>query len=359
MTRIIAEIGVNHNGSLDKAFELVDVAIESGVDVVKFQTGNPKNVISHKAPKANYQIESTGGDESQLEMIKKLVLKDSEYLELAEYCKTKNIEFLATPFDKESVDLLSNIMKLPQLKIASGEVTNAQLLYYAARTNKKIILSTGMSTLAEVEVALGILAHGYLYPNQKPLLSNSKDVFCSSDGQDILQRKVELLHCTTEYPSPYSSVNLRAMDTLKAAFNLPVGLSDHTLGVYIPIAAVARGATIIEKHFTLDKNLPGPDHKASLEPKELKDMVLGIRAVEESIGHGVKIPASVEVHNINIARRSLVAAIDIKKGDVFTEENLISKRPGTEGNSIDYWDFIGKQAQRDIDEDEIINLQDV
>jgi N-acetylneuraminate synthase len=355
MVKIIAEIGVNHNGSLDKAFELVDVAIEAGADVVKFQTGNPKNVISHKAPKANYQIESTGDGESQLEMVKKLVLKDSEYLELAKYCKTKNIEFLATPFDKESVDLLSNTMKLPQLKIASGEVTNAQLLHYAARTNKKIILSTGMSTLAEVEVALGILAHGYLYPSQKPLLSKTKEVFCSVDGQDILKKKVGLLHCTTEYPSPYSSVNLRAMDTLKAAFNLPVGLSDHTSGVYIPIAAVARGATIIEKHFTLNKNLPGPDHKASLEPKELKDMVLGIRAVEESIGHGVKIPAPAEVHNIDIARRSLVAAIDIKKGDVFTEENLTCKRPGTGKSSIYYWSFIGIKSKMDFLQDEIIS----
>jgi N-acetylneuraminate synthase len=212
-----------------------------------------------------------------------------------------------------------------------------------------------MSTLAEVEVALGILAHGYLYPNQKPLLSNTKDVFCSSDGQSILQRKVELLHCTTEYPSPYSSVNLRAMDTLKTAFNLPVGLSDHTSGIYIPIAAVARGATIIEKHFTLDKNLPGPDHKASLEPQELKDMVLGIRAVEESIGHGVKIPAPAEVHNIDIARRSLVAAIDIKKGDVFTEENLTCKRPGTGASSIYYWSYIGTKAKRDFLQDDIIS----
>jgi len=356
MTKIIAEIGVNHNGSLNKAYELVDVAIESGVDVVKFQMGNPKNVISQKAPKANYQIESTGDDESQLEMVKKLVLKDSEYLELAKYCKTKHIEFLATPFDIESIGLLSNTMKLQQLKIASGEVTNSQLLYYAARTNKKIILSTGMSTLAEVEVALGILAHAYLYPNQRPLLSNSKDVFCSPKGQEILQKKVELLHCTTEYPAPYSSVNLKAMDTLRAAFNLPVGLSDHTSGIYISIAAVARGATIIEKHFTLDKNLPGPDHKASLGPEELKDLVLGIRAIEESIGHGVKIPASAEMHNMKIARRSLVAAIDIKKGDTFTEENLISKRPGTGISSIHYWDHIGTKAKRFFTKDQIINL---
>jgi len=351
---IIAEAGVNHNGSIENAKALVDIAVKSGANIVKFQTGKPENVISRIAPKADYQLKTTGREESQLEMVKKLALKDSDYFELKTYCENKKIKFLSTPFDLDSVDLLANRMDLPQLKLSSGEITNAPLLFKAAQTGKKIILSTGMSTLGEVETALGILGLGYLFPNKKPSLERARKIYCSNDCQNILKNNVILLHCTTEYPAPYSSVNLKMMDTLKKAFDIPVGLSDHTLGISVAIAAAARGAVVIEKHFTIDKNMEGPDHKASLEPFELKEMVKGIRAVEDALGNTVKIPASSEMKNIPIARRSLIAKTLIKKGEKFTKFNLTTKRPATGQSAIHYWDWLGEYSKKNYDEDDLI-----
>ena len=304
MTLIIAEAGVNHNGSLDMAKLMIDAAVKAGADVVKFQTGKPENVISRNAAKAEYQLQTTGSGESQLEMVKKLELKKSDYHILVQHCKKQAIQFLSTPFDLDSVDFLSQTLGTPLLKLPSGEVTNPPLLFKSAQTGKPVILSTGMSTLGEVETALSILALGYLHPEEDPSMMKAQAAFCSEEGQHILNENVTVLHCTTEYPAPFESVNLRKMDTLRSSFGLPVGLSDHSSGIAISIAAVARGAKIIEKHFTLDRSLPGPDHKASLEPDEFRAMVEGIRAVDKALGKSVKIPATVELKNKSIVRRS-------------------------------------------------------
>lgn len=351
---IIAEAGVNHNGSLEQARIMVELAAEAGADAVKFQTFKAERVISRGAPKAEYQTCTTGAEESQLDMVRKLELDLNAHEQLFSYCQQKNIEFMSTPFDLESVDLLASL-GVVRLKISSGEITNAPLLLQAARTGLPVIMSTGMATLGEVEVALGVLAYGYLGLKAKPSLTGFQEAFQTSSGQSQLLEKVTLLHCTTEYPAPFGEVNLRAMDTLRAAFGLSAGYSDHTPGITIPIAAVARGAAVIEKHFTLDKNLPGPDHRASLEPEELKAMVRAIRQVEAALGSGVKIPSSSELKNKAIARKSLAAKRFIRKGEIFSEENLTSKRPGTGISPCHYWDWIGKIAERDYLPDELVS----
>lgn len=351
---IIAEAGVNHNGSLDMAKELIDVAVEAGADAVKFQTFKAENVISRTAPKAEYQTKTTDAAESQFEMVKKLELDEAAHKSLIEYCHRRGIHFLSTPFDLESVDLLAHIFDLPRLKLPSGEITNAPLLLKAGRTGKPIILSTGMSTLGEIELALGVLAFGYTRPSDKPSFTAFQEAYRSEIGQETLRKNVVLLHCTTEYPAPFNDVNLRAMDTLSTAFGLPVGFSDHTPGISISIAAVARGAVVIEKHFTLDRNLPGPDHQASLEPEELKAMVQSIRQVEAALGSPLKIPAHSEIKNISVARKSLVAARDIREGELFTEENLTVKRPGTGVSPMNYWEWMGKVAEKAYSADEVI-----
>lgn len=354
-TFIIAEAGVNHNGSIDTAMKLIDVAAEAGVDAIKFQTFRAEKLVSRMAPKAEYQTKTTDTAESQLEMLKKLELDEAAHNSLIKYCKARNVLFISTPFDLESLDLLINVFDLPQIKIPSGEITNGPLLLKAARSGKKIILSTGMSNLGEVETALGVLAFGYTQHNKQPSLLAFQESFCSKLGQRALLEKVVLLHCTTEYPVPYAEVNLRVMDTLRSTFGLPVGLSDHSEGIAIPIAAVARGADIIEKHFTLDRNLPGPDHKASLEPAQLKEMVQSIRQVEEALGNSLKIPAATELKNRLMARKSLVAVQRIKKGEMFSENNISIKRPGTGISPMNFWDWLGKVAERDYEEDEVIN----
>jgi N-acetylneuraminate synthase len=354
-TLIIAEAGDNHNGSVKMAKKLIDVAVEAGADIVKFQTFCSEEVISRFAPKAEYQTVTTDSDESQLDMVKKLELNADEHKLLVEYCKEKNIEFLSTPFDIPSVKLLVDELHVKMLKIPSGEITSGPLLLKAAQTDKKIILSTGMSTLTEVEQALGVLAFGYLHLHQKPSKELFQQAYCSVAGQSILKEKVQLLHCTTEYPAPYVDVNLAVMDTLRQAFGLPVGLSDHTQGIAVPIAAVSLGACIVEKHFTLDKNLPGPDHKASLEPQELKAMVQAIRQVEQAIGQARKIPAASEMKNKPIARKSLVARYAICKGEILTEDNITFKRPGTGTSPMEFWGIIGKTAQRSYQDDEVID----
>jgi len=351
---IIAEAGVNHNGSLDQAVRLVDVAAESGADAVKFQTFKADKLVSREAPKAQYQIENTGEHETQHEMIRKLELDEAAHLHLQQHCIKKGIQFLSTPFDLESLDMLVSRFDLPVIKLASGEITNAPFLLAAARTGKPVILSTGMSDLGDIENALGVLAFGYTSQQISPSFAAFKKSYASEAGQSALSDRVTLLHCTTEYPAPYSEVNLRAMNTLHQAFALPVGYSDHTQGIAISIAAAALGATVIEKHFTLDRNLPGPDHKASLEPKELTEMVRSIRQVGQSLGASSKAPTPAELRNRPIARKSLVAGRDISQGEVFTAENLIVKRPGDGIAPLHYWEMLGNTATRHYTTDELI-----
>ena len=352
---IIAEIGVNHNGSVEMAKQMIKIAAEAQVDVVKFQTAIPENVISKFAVKAEYQNKTTDSNESQLDMVKKITLPFETYTEIMQCCRENHIEFLSTPFDLESVDFLVNKCGINRIKIPSGEITNAPLLLKAAQSGKPIILSTGMSMIGEIELALSVLAYGYLKNQDIPKsMDDFFKVFNSQEGQDILNEKVSLLHCTTEYPAPFESVNLKAMDTLKNTFDLAVGYSDHTQGIAISLAAVARGANIIEKHFTLDRNLPGPDHKASLEPNELKEMVKEIRNIEMALGCGRKLVATSEEKNKNIARKSLIAKSKILKGEVFSKENLTIKRPGYGISPMEYWRYLGKVSEKDYEEDEVI-----
>lgn len=351
-TYIVAEAGVNHNGSLAIAKQMVDVAAQAGANAVKFQTFKAEQLVSKSAPKASYQKATTDVSVSQFEMLKQLELNAEMHQELSEYCLQKNIIFLSTPFDVDSVDLLINQCNISIMKIPSGEITNAPLILKIGQTNKPVILSTGMSTLGEIEIALGVLAFGYLKLNTKPSLAQFLATYYSELGQAILQKKVTLLHCTTEYPAPFNEVNLNNIETLRTAFDLPVGFSDHTEGIAVSLAAVARGAVLIEKHFTLDKNLPGPDHKASLEPQGLQQMIQGIRQIEQALGSTVKMPTPAERKNKSMARRSLVAAKNIAKGDIFSEINLGIKRPGDGISPMDYWNWLGRKADRDYKEDE-------
>ncbi|UGB30427.1 N-acetylneuraminate synthase [Metabacillus sp. B2-18] len=327
---IIAEAGVNHNGSIEIAKEMVDSAKAAGADCIKFQTFVSKNIVSKNAKKAEYQQQNTAANESQLEMLKKLELSFEEFIELNNYCRSKDIEFLSTGFDFDSIDFLSSL-NMKRWKIPSGEITNLPYLIKIAKLNKPIILSTGMSTMEEIKDALEVLVK-------------------YGAGE------ITVLHCTTEYPTPYVDVNLSAMNTIKQELNVPVGYSDHTKGIHISIAAVARGATVIEKHFTLNRKMEGPDHKASLEPIELKEMVNAIRNTEVAIGDGNKIPAGSELKNIVIARKSIVANRCIKKGEAFTEENITVKRPGNGISPMKWFEVIGNIANRDFEEDELIDL---
>ena len=329
-TFIIAEAGVNHNGSLELAKQLVDKAVWAGADRVKFQTFRSESLVSRSAQKAEYQKKTTGSDESQLEMIRKLELSHQDFIELKDYCLQKGILFLSTPFDLESIGFLASI-GMKTWKIPSGELTNYPYLRAIGQRKESIIMSTGMCTMDEVKAAVAVLNR-----------------FGTTD--------ITLLHCTTEYPAPYDSVNLRAMQTLQKEFGCRVGYSDHTSGIEVPVAAVAMGARVIEKHFTLDRNMEGPDHKASLEPEELREMVRSIRNVEAAFGDGIKRPSEAEMKNMAIARKSIVAACDIKKGELLTEENITTKRPGN-GISPMLWDkVIGKKAMRDFAADELIEL---
>jgi len=350
---IIAEAGVNHNGSLDMAKQLAEVAAEAGADAVKFQTFKADRLVSRSALKADYQTKTTDVDESQYEMIRKLELDEHAHYTLIEHCKSCGIQFLSTPFDLVSVDLLAGRFDLPCIKIPSGDITNAPLLLRIAQTGKPVILSTGMSTLGEIEDALGVLAFGYL-GKTKPTITAFRAAYCSAEGLAALQGMVTLLHCTTEYPAPLEDVNLKVMDTLKSAFGLPVGYSDHTEGIAVPIAAVARGAVVIEKHFTLDRALPGPDHKASLEPAELKQMVGAIRVVEQALGSGQKHPTQSELKNLGVARKSLVAARPISAGETFCTDNLAVKRPGLGLSPMQYWELLNRKAGRDFAPDEAV-----
>lgn len=354
-TYIIAEAGVNHNGSLAMARKLIDAAAKAGADAVKFQTFRAEALVSGSAPKAAYQKRTTGSSGSQFQMLKKLELDEAAHRALASHCRSRGIQFLSTPFDEESIELLDQRIGVPLIKVSSGEITNGPLLLSAARTGKPIILSTGMSTLNEVRMALEVIAFGYTAKGtQRPSRAALRAAFRSPAGRRSLARNVTVLHCTTEYPAPVGDVNLRAMDTLRDAFGLPVGLSDHTEGIIIPAAAVARGASIIEKHFTLDRNLPGPDHRASLEPEELGSMVRAIRATEQALGSGRKVPAPSERRNVSVARRSIVASRDIRKGELLTTENIACKRPGSHISPMRYWDALGTTARKNYRKDEPI-----
>ncbi len=327
---VIAEAGVNHNGSLKLAKQLVNAAKEAGADCIKFQTFISKNIVSKNAAKAEYQKKQINTEESQYDMLKNLELSFDEFFELSEYCKLNDIEFLSTAFDLDSIDFLNKI-GMKRWKIPSGEITNLPYLIKIAKLGSPIILSTGMSTMEDIHNAVAILTNG-------------------GAGE------ITILHCTTEYPAPYKDVNLKAMKTIQQEFNIKIGYSDHTKGIEVPIAAVALGATVIEKHFTLNKDMEGPDHKASLEPEELRNMVNSIRNIEVALGNGIKQPAESEKKNIIIARKSIVASRHILKGEIFTEDNITVKRPGNGINPMQWFEVLGKEAIKDFKEDELIEI---
>lgn len=342
---IIAEAGVNHNGDKEKAFALIDAAAAAGADAVKFQTYDAERLAAISAPKAAYQKQTTDSTESQFEMLKKLELPESWHFELKEHAGSLGITFISTAFDLQSLMFLERL-ELPFYKIPSGEITNAPLLRAFARTGKAVILSTGMATLGEVEQALAILAWGYLHDEEPDSLSEIWQFWSGGDSERVIREKVSLLHCTSQYPTPMAEVNLRAMDTLGSTFGLPVGYSDHTEGLLIPVAAVSRGAAIIEKHFTLDRTLPGPDHRASLEPGELKEMVSQIRAVELALGDGRKKPQPSEWDTRAAARQQIIAVDDIMVGDLLTVDNIGTARAGSGTSPLYYWDLVGTVASR-------------
>ncbi|MCM0147573.1 N-acetylneuraminate synthase [Photobacterium galatheae] len=355
MTVIIAEAGVNHNGNENLAFELVDAAYSSGADIVKFQTFKAKNLVTENAEQADYQTINTKKKESQLAMLSRLELSYETHHKLVKHCKLLGIEFLSTAFDLESLDFLVNDLGLQRLKLPSGELTNAPLVLAHARTDCDIIVSTGMATLAEIEMALGVIAFGYTKdPSIEPSILAFQQAYASEEGQKKLREKVTILHCTSEYPAPMDEINLRTMDTLAQAFDLPAGYSDHSQGITIPIAAAARGAVLIEKHFTLDKEMEGPDHKASLDPTELSLMVQGIRQVELALGRQVKTPTVSEVKNKIVARKSLVASKKIMNGETFSQDNMAIMRPGEGMSPYKYWDLLGEKASRIYESGDLI-----
>jgi N,N'-diacetyllegionaminate synthase len=331
-TLIIAEAGVNHNGDMNLARRLIDVAAEAGADLVKFQTFNADRLVAAHAPKADYQTRALGSDENQHAMIRRLELSREAHEALIEHCNARAIQFFSTAFDVESIDLLLQL-GLGRFKVPSGEITNLPYLRHLGRLGKPVLLSTGMATLGDIEAALDVL-----------------------EGAGTPREQITVLHCNTEYPTPMVDVNLNAMQTIREAFGVAVGYSDHTLGIEVAIAAVALGATVIEKHFTLDRSLPGPDHRASLEPGELADMIGAIRNIEQAMGDGRKRPSPSEQRNLAIARKSLVAARAIRAGELFSVANVTAKRPGS-GLSPMRWDeVLGRKAPRDFAPDELIEL---
>ena len=330
MTLIIAEAGVNHNGNMQTAKRLIDAASDAGANIIKFQTFKASQLATKDAEQAAYQQQALGQKQSQLSMLEKLELKPNQHRPLIQHCEQRNIEFLSTAFDINSIDLLSSL-NIRRWKIPSGEITNLPYLRKIGSMNESIILSTGMANLGEIESAIRVLERAG----------------CHRD-------KITALHCTTEYPAPFEEVNLRAMRSIAEAFGVGVGYSDHTEGIAIPIAAAGMGTTVIEKHLTLDRNLPGPDHKASLEPTDFAAMVRGIRSVEKALGDGIKRPTISEEANIKVVRKSLVASKPIRSGELFSADNLTAKRPGTGISPMLWDDWIGREATRDFSSDELI-----
>ena len=327
---IIAEAGVNHNGNFELAKKMVKAAKEAGADYIKFQTFIPEKLVSRYAEKAAYQKKATGNEDSQLKMLEKLTLTNKNFYQLKVYCDEIGIGFISTPFDLESMAFLEKF-NMDFWKVPSGEVTNLPYLEAIAKTKRKVLLSTGMCSMDDINAAVNVLE--------------------SNGCLDIT-----LLHCNTQYPTPYEHVNLLAMNAIKNETGKKIGYSDHTQGIEVPIAAVAMGATVIEKHFTLDKKMEGPDHQASLEPYELKEMVLAIRNIEKAFGDGIKQPSASEKENMHVARKSIVAATDIKEGDVFTVDTLAIKRPGNGISPMKWYDVVGKRAIRDFKKDELIEI---
>ncbi|AVM75579.1 N-acetylneuraminate synthase [Magnetospirillum gryphiswaldense] len=341
---IIAEAGVNHDGKIDQALRLIDAAAAAGADVVKFQTFKAAALASAVAGRAEYQIRNLGGTESQLDMLRRLELSEDDHFRLRDHCRQAGIGFLSSPFDRLSLEFLIDRLGLDTIKLGSGELTNGPLLLQAGASGRNIILSTGMADLAETAQAVGVIgcgANGVLAPTESEIQAAAH---CPSPD---LIRRLTLLHCTTEYPAPMDQVNLRAMETLRQTFGLRVGFSDHTPGITAAVAAAALGASVIEKHLTLDRGLPGPDHKASLEPLEMKALVDSVRQVTAALGDGRKVPMPSERGNADIARKSLAVAAPIGRGEVFTVDNLTAMRPGTGISPMQYWSWIGRTAERD------------
>ncbi|MCT4655428.1 MAG: N-acetylneuraminate synthase [Cohaesibacter sp.] len=353
-TLIIAEAGVNHNGCMDRARALIDAAVDAGADIVKFQSFRADRLASKDAPKADYQVANAGAQESQYEMLKRLELSQQDHEDLIAYCNQSGIEFLSTPFDIDGLHMLVDDYHLKTIKLGSSELTNAPILLAAAKTGQQVILSTGMATIDEIKEALGVLAYGYLEIGDTPLRSDFMAAYNNPKAQAYLKEKVTILHCTTAYPTPYQDVNLNIIHSLRNELDIRVGYSDHTMGIEVSIAAVAIGACVIEKHFTLDRNLPGPDHLASLEPDELKAMICAIRHVEQAMGGYEKKPAQAEMPNMFMARKSIVAARSIAQGEQITSQNTDIKRPANGPSPMEYWEILGTKATKNYKPDEPI-----
>lgn len=349
---IIAEAGVNHDGKLDQAIALVDAAVEARADAVKFQTFKAEALASASAPRAKYQDRNTGDNLGQLEMLRRLELDDHAHQTLQRHCERRGIAFMSSPFDLGSLTYLVNVLELDTIKLGSGELTNAPLLRAVGRSGRRLILSTGMSDLDEIGEALAVLSIAY---ENDTLPTAAARQQARERGFDSLRDRVTLLHCTTEYPAPYAETNLRAMDTLRQAFHLPVGFSDHTDGIAVATAAVALGACVVEKHITLDRNLPGPDHKASLEPGHFAALVSAVRQVEMALGNGVKQVAPSERANMAVARKSMVTLTSIPKGEALTLDNVGVMRPGTGASPMTFWDRLGQRADRDYAAGEVLS----
>lgn len=354
-TFIIAEAGVNHNGDVDKAIALIDLANKSGADSVKFQSFNTDRLTTKRAATCNYQKTALNGTESQQDMLRKLELNESQFTELSDHCKACDIEFMSTAFDVQYLDFLLEKIGIKRIKIPSGEMMNPFLLLHAARSGLPIIMSTGIGTLDEIRLSLGVLAFGFSNPKGVPTAKLAQETFSSPEGAKVIQEKVTILHCTSNYPAKIGDINLKAMQTIKQEYGTNIGLSDHSEGTIISVGAVALGASVIEKHFTLDKEMEGPDHKASLSPNELNELVIGIRNMELALGNGIKEPTSDELANKTAIRGSLVALKDIALGDKFSIDNLTAKRPGDGLNPMELLDLHGKTAKKEYQFDDQID----
>ncbi len=354
---VIAEAGVNHNGVFENAVKLVDEAKNAGADAVKFQTFITDNCLSKSISKADYQVNNTGSG-SQYEMVKSLELTFDEHKRLKGYCDLVGIDYLSTAFDFESLEFLTLELKLDKLKIASGEITNSPLLLAHAKTGCELILSTGMCTIGDIEYALGVIAFGLINDSSKlPSEVEFSNAFFSKKGQELIKSKVTILHCTTEYPAPFDEINLNAIETIQKAFGLRIGYSDHSEGITVPILSVAYNISILEKHFTLDKNMEGPDHLASLEPSELKVMIKSVRQAEKALGSSSKRPSESEMRNLSKVRKVILAKQAIIEGDLFTSENLCIKRGQGGVKPSEYWSLLGLNASRDYEVDDSIDCK--
>ncbi|MGX8236982.1 N-acetylneuraminate synthase [Exiguobacterium undae] len=354
-TYIIAEAGVNHNGCIIRAFSLIDAAVNAKADAVKFQTFTTENLVTKKVKQARYQIDNIGKETTQFEMLKKLELSHEEFVDIKAYCDKKEIEFLSTPFDYESVDFLIDQIGMTKIKISSGDLTDTPLIHYIATKRVPIILSTGMAKMEEIHEALSFISYGLARPEEDINIESVSKFYETLEAKKWLKKYVTVLHCTTEYPAPYEDINLRAINFMENELDLTVGLSDHSEGIHIPIAAVARNVKIIEKHLTISRKLPGPDHFASLEPNEFLNMVKAIRQIECALGKENKEPTLVEKNNQMATRKSLVASKKILKGEIFTKENLAIKRSEKGLSPSFYWTLLNSIALENYEEDDLIN----